>query len=181
MPLINGRSLGERLTDGPLEAHFAAQLLLKITEAVAAAHKAGTIHRDLKPANVLLDEQDNPYVADFGLARRLEEEQPGITMTGDLLGTPNYMAPEQVDGHHALVGPAADVYALGAILYAMLIGQPPFHSESVSLTLHRICTVDPVRPRQLQRVLPRAFQFIFRSLNRTSPGCRLDQTRRRSS
>ncbi len=160
MPLVEGSNLAERIADGPLDPQFAARLLLAVAEAVAAAHTLGIIHRDLKPANVLLDEHEVPYVADFGLARRLSEEQLSITVTGDLLGTPNYMAPEQVNGHHALVGPLADVYALGAVLYAMLVGQAPFQSESVSETLHKICTVDPVRPRQIRRSVPRDLETI---------------------
>ena len=111
-------------------------------------------------------------MADFGLARRLGAEQLGITVTGDLLGTPNYMAPEQVNGRHALVGPLTDVYALGAVLYAMLVGQPPFQSESVSETLYKICSVDPVRPRQIRRGVPRDLETICLKCLEKSPASR---------
>jgi WD40 repeat protein len=169
MPLIEGSNLAQRIAAGPCDPRFAANLLRSVAQAVHEAHIHRIIHRDLKPANVLLDEHDLPYVADFGLARRLGAEQLSITITGDLLGTPNYMAPEQINGRHDLVGPLADVYALGAMLYAMLVGQPPFHSESVSDTLHKICTTDPVRPRQLKRGVPRDLETICLKCLEKSP------------
>ncbi len=172
MPLIEGANLAEQIAKGPLDPKVAARLLLAVAEAVAAAHSHGVIHRDLKPANVLLDEHQIPYVADFGLARRLGEEQLSITVTGDLLGTPNYMAPEQVNGRHTLVGPLADIYALGAVLYAMLVGRPPFQSASVSDTLHKICTVEPVRPRQIKRDVPRDLETICLKCLEKSPTIR---------
>jgi serine/threonine-protein kinase len=101
MPLIQGSNLAQRIAAGPLDPNIAAELLLAVAAAVDFAHSRGVVHRDLKPANILLDERDCPVVADFGLARLLGEETLGITLTGDLLGTPNYMAPEQVNGRHA--------------------------------------------------------------------------------
>jgi WD40 repeat protein len=169
MPLIQGGNLAQRLPNGRVDPKWAARLLLAVAEAVAVAHRHNIVHRDLKPANVLLDEQQNPMVADFGLARRLGEEGPGITATGDLLGTPNYMAPEQVNGQTATVGPAADVYALGAILYALLVGQPPFQCGTISETLQRICNAEPVRPRQLFRSVPRDLETICLKCLEKSP------------
>jgi WD40 repeat protein len=177
MPLVKGTNLAQRLAGGPFEPHTAAKLLLTIAEAVAFAHANGIVHRDLKPANILLDEQGEPHVADFGLARRLGDEAHGITATGDLLGTPNYMAPEQVNSQHALVGPATDVYALGAVLYALLAGQAPFHSASVSETLHKICTTEPTRPRQLNRNVPRDLETICLKCLEKSPQNRYPSAR----
>src|SRR5688572_18098004 len=116
MPLIHGINLAQRLAAGPIEPRDAARLILTVAEAVAFAHAHGVIHRDLKPANVLLDESENPHVADFGLARRLGQDTLSITATGDLLGTPNYMAPEQVNADQDVIGPTTDIYAMGAIL-----------------------------------------------------------------
>lgn len=160
MPLIHGRSLAQQIASGRVEPRAAAELVLAVAEAVAFAHRNGVVHRDLKPANILLDEEQRPHVADFGLARRLGGELPGITATGDMLGTPNYMAPEQVNSRHALVGPATDVFALGAVLYAMLAGQPPFQADSIPATLQKIGSEEPVRPRQLNRNVPRDLETI---------------------
>jgi WD40 repeat protein len=169
MPLIEGINLAQRLAAGPLESREAVQMLLPVVEAVAFAHARGVIHRDLKPANVLLDESGNPHVTDFGLARRLGEDTLSITATGDLLGTPNYMAPEQVNADQDVIGPATDIYAMGAILYALVVGQAPFHSESVSETLQKICSAEPVAPRRLNRRVPRDLETICLKCLEKSP------------
>jgi WD40 repeat protein/serine/threonine protein kinase len=172
MPLLQGGNLAQRIALGPLEPAFAARLLLTVAEAVAVAHQRGIVHRDLKPANILLDEHERPYVADFGLARWLREEPQQITATGELLGTPNYMSPEQVHGHPTVVGLSADVYALGAMLYALLVGQPPFASPAVSDTLKKICDVDPTRPRKIRRNVPRDLETVCLKCLEKSPAKR---------
>src|SRR5262249_15235198 len=119
-----GGNLAERLRRGPMEPREAAGLIQTLARAVHAAHQAKVIHRDLKPANVLLAGDGTPKVSDFGLAKKLDEA--GHTHSGAVMGTPSYMAPEQASGKGKELGPAADTYALGAILYECLTGRPPF-------------------------------------------------------
>lgn len=152
MPLIEGTTLAKRLQDGPLPSREAAELLIPICRAVAAAHRHGILHRDLKPSNILIDHEGQPYVTDFGLAKRLYEHQHDITnltATGAILGTPSYMAPEQAAGQRGEVGPASDVYSLGAILFAMLTGRPPFQAASPVDTILQVLEQDPIPPRVL--------------------------------
>ncbi|WP_227254459.1 serine/threonine-protein kinase [Frigoriglobus tundricola] len=152
-----GGTLEARLRGAPQPARAAAELVETLARAVHAAHRAGVIHRDLKPANVLFAADGTPKIADFGLAKRLNAED-AQTRTGDILGTPYYMAPEQV--HGTAVGPATDVYALGAILYELLTGLPPFRGTTVWGTLAQVIGRDPVPPRQLVPSAPRDLETI---------------------
>lgn len=159
MRFVDGRSLSEILRDGPLENRRAAQYCRQIAEAVQAAHERGVLHRDLKPQNILIEAaSDRALVADFGLAKLLEEA-PELTKFGELMGTPQYMAPEQARDAGS-VGAAADVYALGATLYHLLTGRPPFQAASAMETVQQLLSDDPLPPRQLNRGVDRDLETI---------------------
>ncbi|MHB8956690.1 MAG: serine/threonine-protein kinase [Pirellulaceae bacterium] len=159
MGFIEGESLADRIKDGPLPPRQAAEYTCKVAQAVAFAHQRGVIHRDLKPANVLLDRNGEPKVTDFGLAKRAEGDS-GLTATGQILGTPSYMLPEQAAGKTNEVGPVSDVYSLGAMLYCLLTGRPPFQSANAMDTLLQVLEQDPVPPRQLNRTVPPALEIV---------------------
>ncbi len=146
MAFIEGVSLADQIAAQPLSDHAATELLLKISQAVDYAHQRGVIHRDLKPANILIDQHGNPRISDFGLAKR-RDNRSQLTIEGQLLGTPSFMSPEQASGRPDVSTPT-DVYALGAILYAMLTGQPPFDGATVIETVSQVMDREPVRPRQ---------------------------------
>ena len=129
MSLVEGTTLAKRLADGPLPSRDAARLLAPVARAVAHAHAHGVLHRDLKPSNILIDHDGNPLVSDFGLAKRVGAGE-SLTQSGAVLGTPSYMAPEQAAAGRGTVGPATDVYGLGAVLYQTLTGRPPFQAAS---------------------------------------------------
>jgi WD40 repeat protein/predicted Ser/Thr protein kinase len=161
LEFVEGGSLADRLKGTPQPAHDAARLLETLARAVHAAHQCGVVHRDLKPANVLLAEDGTPKITDFGLAKQLDAESAqGQTGSGTILGTPSYMAPEQAEGQAHVVGPAADVYALGAILYEMLTGRPPFKGETVLDTLGQVRSEEPVPPSRLQPKTPRDLDTV---------------------
>jgi hypothetical protein len=153
LEFVGGGSLAQQLAGGPMPPRRAAQLLLELARAVQHAHEQGIVHRDLKPANVLLTETGVAKIADFGLAKQLDVEQ-GQTQTGTVLGSPSYMAPEQAAGKIGSIGPATDVYALGAILYELLTGRPPFLGASILETLEQVRTHDPAPPQTLQPTVP---------------------------
>lgn len=159
MGYIEGQSLAARISDGPLPPREAAATVRSVAEAVHYAHQAGVIHRDLKPANILLDRAGHPRVTDFGLAKRVKGDSH-LTGTGQVLGTPSYMPPEQAGGAAGRIGPAADVYALGAVLYALLTGRPPFYAANPLDTLVQVLHEEPVSPRQLNAHVPRDMETI---------------------
>jgi eukaryotic-like serine/threonine-protein kinase len=170
LELIEGGSLSRKLGGQPQPPRAAAQLVQTLARAVQQAHHQGIIHRDLKPANVLLQGGDPhatgcdlqsviPKISDFGLAKRLNQES-NQTRTGTILGTPSYMAPEQAGGKGKAIGPAADIYALGALLYELLTGQPPFRSENPLETVFLVISQEPVPPRRLQPKVPHDLETI---------------------
>ena len=158
MGYVGGGNLAARVARGPVPPREAATLVARIAEAVQYAHEQGVIHRDLKPQNVLLTPGGQPRVTDFGLAKRVEGNSD-LTATGQILGTPSYMAPEQAAGEID-VGPLADVYALGGILYFLLTGRPVFQSANVVQTLRQVLDREPVAPRQLNPDVPRDLETI---------------------
>jgi tetratricopeptide (TPR) repeat protein len=159
LEFVNGGPLQKKLAGNPQSPRKAARLVEKLAEAMAYAHQNHIIHRDLKPANVLLTETGEPKVADFGLAKKLDE-QDSQTQSGSILGTPSYMAPEQAHGRTRDVGPPGDIYSLGAILYEALVGRPPFKGETVLDTLELVRSQEPVAPSRLQPKIPRDLETI---------------------
>jgi Protein kinase domain len=159
MGWVEGRSLAQRLADGPLPSHQAAVLMAEVARALEYAHSHGVIHRDLKPGNILLDQDGRARVTDFGLAKKLESDSE-LTGSGQVMGTPSYMSPEQARGNHSEVGTAADVYALGATLYALLTGRPPFQAATAMETLLQVVGEKPVPPRRLNAATPRDLETI---------------------
>ncbi len=148
MDFIDGTSLSGRLSSGPLSGRVAARYVEAIARAIQHAHQHGILHRDLKPGNILIDRADEPHVTDFGLAKRLDGDSRQ-TRTGAVLGTPGYMAPEQAAGRTRDLGPATDVYGLGAILYECLTGRPPFQAETPVATIQQVLERDPAPPSLL--------------------------------
>lgn len=142
MAMVEGESLAERLARGPLAPRDTVELARSIAVAVQHAHERGVVHRDLKPANILIDSDGQPHVTDFGLARQTTTDS-SLTATGQVLGTPGYMSPEQAAGTSGLVGEAADVYALGAVLYTALTGGPPFAADTAIETLKLVVESEP--------------------------------------
>jgi serine/threonine-protein kinase len=161
MKFVEGQTLAERIKQGPLRPRAAALYLAAVSRAVHHAHTKGILHRDLKPANILIDADDQPLVTDFGLAKRVEGGA-SLTGAGAIVGTPSYMSPEQASGEHGRIGPATDVYSLGAILYEALTGRPPFLAASAVATLLLVRTEEPVRPRLLNPQIGPDLEFICR-------------------
>ncbi len=159
MKLVEGTSLSKqagRFRDDP---QATARLVSTLAHAVHYAHECGFLHCDLKPSNVLLDGQGKPYLTDFGLARRTGVDS-SLSISGAILGTPSYMAPEQATGSRARLGPATDVYGLGAILYELLTGRPPFRAPTIMETVVQVLERDPAAPRMLRPEIPRELEGI---------------------
>ncbi len=165
MEYVEGHTLAQAVEHGPLPPRQAAGYLKIIAEAIQYAHQQGVLHRDLKPSNVLLDRFDQPRLTDFGLAKRLDstpESQTGsqLTFTGQVLGTPSFMSPEQAAARNEAVGPATDVYSLGAILYFLLTARPPISGTSLTEALSNVLNSAPVPPRRLNPAVPRDLETI---------------------
>ncbi len=151
-----GGSLDQQLDGTPWRPDRAARLVEQVAHGIGEAHRLGIVHRDLKPANVLVAADGTPKISDFGLAKVLGSDS-GLTKTESILGSPSYMAPEQAEGKAKEVGPAADVYALGAILYDLLTGRPPFLGVSILETLEQVKSTEPLPP---SRLIPRLAKDI---------------------
>ncbi len=182
MPLIEGETLAQRLTRGPLKPRESAKILLDVASAILHAHQMGVVHRDLKPSNILLDQTGKPLVTDFGLAKSHQagndSSSPGsgpessITNTGAILGTPAYMAPEQAFRFFGEVGPHSDIYSLGVILYEMLTGRPPFRAATPMGTLLLILDQEPVTPRLLNRQVDPDLEMVCLKALQKEPNLR---------
>ncbi len=159
LELLDGGGLDDRLAGNPQAARPAAELMVTLARAVHVAHQAGIVHRDLKPTNVLYSSDGVPKITDFGLAKRIDSDAEH-TQSGQIMGSPSYMAPEQARGDSRKVGPAADVYALGAILYEMLTGRPPFKGETPIETVRQVVDDDPVAPSRLVPRVSRDLETI---------------------
>ncbi len=160
MGYVEGESLNARVErEGPLPPAQAARLIEQIAEAVDYAHRRGVVHRDLKPQNVLLAQDGQPMVTDFGLAKH-SGEADGLTVSGQVMGTPAFMSPEQAQGRLSEIGPRSDVYSLGAMFYYLLTGRPPFCGESVMETLKQVVEAEPMPPRKLKPAIPRDLETI---------------------
>jgi WD40 repeat protein/tetratricopeptide (TPR) repeat protein len=159
LEFVDGGSLAKMLAHTPQPGKAAAELTETLARAMHDAHQRGVVHRDLKPANVLLTEGGTPKITDFGLAKQLEGDS-GQTRSGAIMGTPSYMAPEQAEGKIKQIGPLSDVYALGAILYEMLTGRPPFRGDTPMETLRQVLSQEPVPPARLQPKVHRDLETI---------------------
>jgi TolB-like protein/Flp pilus assembly protein TadD len=159
MKFVEGGQLDEVVKQTPMPIRQAAELIAKVARTVHYAHEHGILHRDIKPGNILLDAKGEPHLTDFGLARLVESES-SVTHTLDVLGTPSYMAPEQAVGNNAAVSSVTDVYGLGAVLYQLLTGQPPFAGGTTYETIKLLLDTEPRKPRQLNPKIDRDLSTI---------------------
>lgn len=172
MQFIDGITLSQRLMAGPMAPREAVTLLIPIVEAIGAAHRAGVLHRDLKPSNIIISDDGTPFVTDFGLAKRVQvgdgsigsngivSELAGLTQSGAILGTPAWMSPEQAAGQTDSIDVATDIYSLGAVLFAMLTGRPPFQAASPLDTVLMVLEQDPPNIRMLNRAVDSDLEMV---------------------
>ncbi|MFN5769304.1 MAG: serine/threonine-protein kinase [Pirellulaceae bacterium] len=165
MQYVPGVNLAQRLLQGPLPTRQAVQWISQVARAVHFAHQQGVLHRDLKPSNILIDEHQHARLTDFGLAKIILgdslQRRADLTATGDLLGTPMYMSPEQASGSGAGLGPQSDIYSLGAVLYELLTGRPPHRATTPLQWMREVIDEDPIPPRMLQPSLDRGLEMIL--------------------
>ena len=173
MKYITGETLSQQLAKGPMPPRKAARILAAISRAIHVAHQNGVLHRDLKPSNIIVNESGKPLVMDFGLAKQ-SSDTASLTKTGAVIGTPSYMAPEQAAGARGEVGPASDVYSLGAILYHMLTGRPPFQAASPVDTVLMVLEQAPVPIRALNPKADRDLDMIAETCLQKPPDLRYD-------
>ena len=173
LEFLDGGSLDRRLDGTPWPARRAAELIESVARGVAEAHRLGIVHRDLKPANILMAADGTPKITDFGLAKSLASDS-GLTRTDSIMGSPSYMAPEQAEGKTKQVGPLGDVYALGAILYELLTGGPPFRGTTALEILDQVKNTEPVPPSRLVPGLPRDVETIALKCLQKEPGKRYE-------
>ncbi len=188
MKFIQGSTLSKRLMDGPMAPREAVAMLLPIVEAIGAAHRAGVLHRDVKPSNIMIASDGTPFVTDFGLAKRVSvadqsysatgqsSELAGLTQSGAILGTPAWMSPEQAAGQTDSVDVATDVYSLGAVLFAMLTGRPPFQSASPLDTILMVLEQDPPNIRMLNRGVDSDLEMVVMKCLQKPPDLRYAST-----
>jgi serine/threonine protein kinase len=176
MEYVAGESLSRIVRRQLPTPQQAAHYVAEVARAVQFAHDHGVLHRDIKPSNVLVDESGRVRVMDFGLAKQIDADEQ-LTVTGQLLGTPSYMAPEQISGSAGDVGPACDVYGLGALLYELLTGQPPFRGANQVETLLAALEAEPEAPRRLRPAVPRALELIALKCLDKDPGARYASAR----
>ncbi len=176
MDYVAGRDLGDLVKDGPLSPGRAARYVKIIADAIHFAHQRGTLHRDLKPQNVLIDAADQPRITDFGLAKVMKDDS-GLTQPGVVMGSPSYMPPEQASGRHGDIGPASDVYSLGAMLYELLTGRPPFRGATALATLRDVMEAEPVPPRRLQADIAPDLETICLKCLEKNPSTRYPSAR----
>lgn len=173
MQYVRGQTLAEKLKQGPLPQRQAARIMVDVCRAIGFAHVQGVLHRDIKPSNILVDQNEQVRVTDFGLAK-LADSADSLTRTGAVVGTPSYMSPEQSSGRTNIVGPRSDIYSLGTVLYHLLTGRPPFVADSPMELALKVLEQDPPPPRLLEPRIDRDLEMIVQRSIQKPPDLRYD-------